>query len=38
MQSQAQIAQDFPFQTRLAVRDVLGLEMGDFSAKDGPDS
>ena len=38
VQSQRQIAQNLPFQTRLAVSDVLRFEMGNFGTKDGPDA
>lgn len=38
MQPQRQIAQDLPFQPRLAVRHVLRFEMRDFGSKDGPDA
>lgn len=36
VQPRPQIAQNLPLKPRLAIRDVLGLEMRDFGAEDGP--
>ena len=38
VQAQREVAQNLPFQARLAVRDVLRFEMGYFGTVDSPDA